>query len=155
MSREFVEYCIKLIYPSWYADDYRKQRIGFQSRYKNYYFKGSKILIYITTPENGVKPNHIAKRFQQRLVGFCLGTGDWKDGEHFPDKKPGYPLNIPIHLEHEVNPTEGIHRTEILAHVPSFNPVKGMSFHQITCEQYLTLEKELKKRFPLQVDNII
>lgn len=150
MPREFVEYCIKLIYPSWYADDYRKQRIRFQNRYKNYYFKGSKMLIYITTPEKGVKPNPVAKRFQQRLVGTCLGTGDWKDGEHFPDKKPGYPLNIPIHLEHEIDPIEGIHRTEIQEHVPSFIPVEGMSFHPISYDEYLSLEYELIRRLPLK-----
>lgn len=146
MSREFIEHCIKLIYPSWYEDKYRNERIGFQSRYKNYYFKGSKMLIYLTTPEKGVKPNPIAKRFQQRLVGICQGIGDWKDGEHFPEKKPGYPLNVPIEMEYELSdPSEGIHRTKVQEVVPGFVPVEGMSFYPISSDEYEILVEKLRQ----------
>ncbi|WP_142383541.1 hypothetical protein [Bacillus sp. T33-2] len=73
------------------------------------------------------------------------GTGDWKDGEFFPEKRLGYPLNLPIKIDFELeDPSYGLPLSEIQNVVISFRPIQGMSYHKICSEEFGKLEKTLK-----------
>ena len=84
--------------------------MGFPKREQHTRFiKGAKLYIYLTTAQKEHMYSPIVKEYQRRLVGIYTVLGDFRDGEHFPDKKPGYPLNIPVKIEFlKSDPREGM-----------------------------------------------
>ena len=97
---QIIEYRIKFVHPDWYLDALKEQRVGFPKREQHTRFiKGAKLYIYLTTAQKEHMYSPIVKEYQRRLVGIYTVLGDFRDGEHFPDKKPGYPLNIPVKIE--------------------------------------------------------
>lgn len=140
-----IDYGIKFIHPDWYLDHLRDKRVGFPKReYRNALSKGAKLLIYLTTAQKEHMYSPIVKEFQRRIVGIYTVLGNFKEGEHFPDKKPGYPLNIPVEIEYiKPDPREGVALEMNQQSLPWFYLRKGQSLQPISEEEYLVLRNLL------------
>lgn len=95
----------------------------------------------MTTAQKEHKYSPVVKEYQQRkLVGIYTVT----DGEHIPDKKPGYPLNLPVTIEFlKIDPREGLPLESIQHKIPWFLPRRGQSHQPISENEYLLLRETL------------
>lgn len=141
----YIDYAVKFVHPDWYLDYLKDKRVGFPGRESNSRFtKGSKLLIYLTTAKKEHMYSPIVKQYQRRMVGIYTVLGDFTDGEHFPDKKPGYPLNLPVEIEYLKNdPREGLSLISIQQKLPWFRPKHGQSHQPLLEEDYSLLRKML------------
>ncbi len=85
----------------------------------------------------------VVKEYQRKLVGIYTVTGDFKDGEHIPDKKPGYPLNLPVIEFLKSDPREGLPLESIQHKFSWFLPRHGQSHQPISENEYLLLRETL------------
>ncbi|QOR65800.1 hypothetical protein IM538_18620 [Cytobacillus suaedae] len=145
--KETIEYAIKFIHPDWYFDSLRKQRVGFPARERGAQFvNGAQLIVYLTTAQKDQLYVPGVREYERKAVGiYTVLSGDFKDGEKFPDKKPGYPLNLPVVLDYEKNdPRDGLSYEELTSLILDFRPRRGQSHQAITEEEFLRIQRVLK-----------
>lgn len=127
-----MDYVIKLVYPEWVVDPHRSQRIGFANKYRRQLQNwpvGGKMLVYLTD--------------HQYLVAAMEVTGTLEQGERLD--LPGhanFPLHLPVRIL--VENEQIVPLQQIKAIVPSFRPVKDLSYWPIARDQYLQLLEHLQ-----------